>query len=452
MTEKKYVKRGGIYPVIGADGKQEKDKDGNPKWIVQVSAGTLFNEKTRKPEPRLLTQRFAGTKAEAKLVRHTLETEAQSMPNLTNRNMTLDEFARIWEDSMRTEGKASEAAIKRNVTLLEHVTKYIGGMPIRNINAATITEAMRTVSNDKTLVGGKGLSGTTLNMVFKQLNRVMELAFDWEVISRNPCKRVAAPTKSDDGRNSLTPEQCVKLMQYVDEREDEEIADFEAKEERMRKLGKDAERRFVKGISSLSALVAVRLALNTGARRGELLALDWSCVHFGEVDWIDIKKSLSATEGIKEPKTKCSIGGVSIDEETAEHLKRLRRIQDEHMPDFLTSRPDEERPVFCDDRGGYYDPNHFSRWWRQFRDDAGFPDLRFHELRHTVATQLANSRELSPLQVQKRLRHAKLSTTASYVHNDEGIDPEAANAMASICRNKKGGTAVILKPSFGRSA
>ena len=220
----------------------------------------------------------------------------------------------------------------------------------------------------------------------------------------------------------------------------------------MRKLGKDAERRFVKGVSSISAIEAVRLALITGARRGELLALDWSCVHFDAVPWIDIKKSLSATEGLKQPKTKCSVGGISIDQNTAEHLKKLKSIQDACMPGFLSERPDEERPVFCDDRGGYFDPNHFSRWWRRFRDDAGFPNLRLHELRHTVATQLANDPNISILQTQKRLRHAKVSTTASYIHNDEGIDPETASAMASICGNEEGGSAAILEVSFGRSA
>lgn len=452
MADGKYEKRCGIYPVLNKDGKQEKDKHGNPKWIVQVFAGTVFNVKTRKPEPKLISQRFAGTKADAKKVRLQLENEARSMPNLTDRNMTLDEFVPVWVESLRNNGKASETAIKRNVGLLEHVTKYIGGMPIRKINEATVTNAIAQVSNDKTLAGGKGLSGTTLNMVFKQLNRVMELAFEWEVISRNPCRRVSAPTKSNDGRDALSPEQCVKLMRYIDEREREEVSEFAEKEARMRKLGKDESRRFVKGISGLSSLVMVRLALNTGARRGELLALDWSCVHFGEVNYIDIKKSLSATEGMKEPKTKCSIGRISFDEDTAEHLKTLRRIQDEHMPDFLTDRPDEERPVFCGDTGAYYDPNHFSRWWRKFRDDAGFPGLKFHELRHTVATLLANDKNISILQTQKRLRHAKVSTTANYVHNDEGIDAQAASVMASICKDKPRSFERREKPRFVRIA
>lgn len=450
-SERKYEKRGGIYPVLDKSGKQARDKLGRPKWIIQAYAGMYYDEKTRKPEPKVITQRFAGTVKEAKEERLTLMNEAHDTPNLSNRNITLDEFSLSWVESMRVEGKASEETIQRNLKLLEHVAKYIGGMPLRKIRESNINQALAIVASDKTLAGGKGLSGTTLNMVYKQLNRVLELAYQWGLIMRNPCKRVPAPALSSHERMPLSSEECARFMRYLDEREAAEIADFEGKEARMEKLGKQADRLFVKGVSTLSAIVAVRLALNTGARRGEILALDWSCVHFDTVPWIDITKSLSAIKGIKEPKTRSSIGKVSFDDETARHLMTLKRIQDDCMPGFLVERPDEERPVFCNDCGGYFDPNHFSRWWRRFRKDAGLPEgFHFHDLRHTVGTRLENA-GVPIVTIQKRLRHAKPSTTFNYYcHKDDAIDEVPANLMASICteRTKKEGEGDKNRPRF----
>lgn len=436
MADRTYEKRGGIYPVVGKDGKQAKDKEGKPRWIVQAFAGMVYNSETRRPEPRVVTKRFAGTKTEAKRVKLELENEAQMMPNLSNRNMTLDEFVPLWVEDMKQGSKGrkpSEKTVQRNIALLEHVAKYIGGMPMRKIDQATIVLAMAEMEGDKSLAGGKGLSGTTMNMVFRQLKNVFELAYDWDYIPKNPCKRVTPPSKDGSDRRSLTVEECKRLSNYVNSRIDEEVAEFESKEGRMQARGKGDDRRYVKGVSPLSSLVMVKLALNTGARRGELLALTWDCVHLDGVPYIDIKKSLTVEKVVKAPKTESSTGSVSFDAETAEKLRLLRSVQDEYMPSFIVGKSDDKRPVFCDDRGGYYDPNHFSRWWRRFRDEAGFEGLRFHELRHTVGTRL-ESAGVPIVEIQKRLRHAKASTTYDYYcHKDDGLDPVASKVMSEIC-------------------
>lgn len=55
------------------------------------------------------------------------------------------------------------------------------------------------------------------------------------------------------------------------------------------------------------------------------------------------------------------------------------------------------------------------RQWDQIRRGAGLPDVRIHDLRHTVATSLADAGQ--PAQyIQQALGHQALATTMRYVH------------------------------------
>ena len=89
-------------------------------------------------------------------------------------------------------------------------------------------------------------------------------------------------------------------------------------------------------------------------------------------------------------------------------------------------------PVCCTDVGGLYDPTNFERWWSSFRKKHGFPTLKFHELRHTQATQLlANGVDVKT--VQARLGHANASVTLNwYAHAIPENDVEAAAVVGSL--------------------
>ena len=92
----------------------------------------------------------------------------------------------------------------------------------------------------------------------------------------------------------------------------------------------------------------------------------------------------------------------------------------------------ESTPVFTNGVGDYIDPSGFSRWWRKFKTDNSFPDLRFHELRHTQATVLlANSVDVKT--VQTRLGHANASITLNlYAHAVPQNDRAAADLVGNL--------------------
>ena len=76
--------------------------------------------------------------------------------------------------------------------------------------------------------------------------------------------------------------------------------------------------------------------------------------------------------------------------------------------------------------------SNFERWWRGFRKEAGFEGLRFHELRHTQATQLlANGVDLKT--AQDRMGHANGAITLNwYAHAVPENDEKAAQLVGEI--------------------
>lgn len=76
--------------------------------------------------------------------------------------------------------------------------------------------------------------------------------------------------------------------------------------------------------------------------------------------------------------------------------------------------------------------SNFERFWRKFKQDKGFVGLRFHELRHTQATQLlANGVDVKT--VQTRMGHAIASITLNqYAHAVPENDLRAADLLGPI--------------------
>ena len=76
----------------------------------------------------------------------------------------------------------------------------------------------------------------------------------------------------------------------------------------------------------------------------------------------------------------------------AERLKAGTRWQDHDL-------------VFCNKYGGYLDPAHLRQRFDKLLKDAGLPDVRFHDLRHSAATVLLGI-EVHPKVVQEILGHS----------------------------------------------
>ncbi len=178
------------------------------------------------------------------------------------------------------------------------------------------------------------------------------------------------------------------------------------------------------------APVALRLAAITGARRGELAALQWSDLSGSKltIDSAlvvvfdgkgDQRRSIVADTPTKSGDRRV----VAIDEETLELLAPFRAARAPWTAWMLSDTEAPPRP----DRVGY--------WWRRSRELARIdPKWRLHDLRHWSATSaLGSGYDLAT--VAGRLGHSDGSTTLRvYAHALADQDVAIADTLGAALK------------------
>jgi integrase len=115
-------------------------------------------------------------------------------------------------------------------------------------------------------------------------------------------------------------------------------------------------------------------------------------------------------------------------------LKEHRRRQAEERLSAGPGRWWDEGFVFTSRSGGFVHPNTlYTAYFKKFRDRAGVPPIRFHDLRHTYATQALLLPNAKVKVVSETLGHKDVATTLRiYTHVLPGMQREAAEAMDSV--------------------
>jgi integrase len=173
------------------------------------------------------------------------------------------------------------------------------------------------------------------------------------------------------------------------------------------------------------------LAVHTGMRQGELLALKWTDVDL-EAGKISVRRTLTRESGhhtLGEPKTKKSRRTVKLTGAATEVLRSHLSRQMADM-DQLGDLYRDQGLVFTTDSGAPLNPSNVrNRNLRRLTRKAELPEIRFHDLRHTCATLLL-SRNVHQKIVQEMLGHSTVAITLdTYSHVLPGMGDQAATAM-----------------------
>jgi len=126
------------------------------------------------------------------------------------------------------------------------------------------------------------------------------------------------------------------------------------------------------------------VALATGLRRGELLALRWSDLDVAQ-GTLTVRRTLNREGYEAEPKT--GSREMLLPGFLTPIFQQHRRLQDEARP-VAGAEWQERDLVFANATGGLLDPTHLSRVVREVASQAGVPSLSFHTLRQTTASLL----------------------------------------------------------------
>lgn len=247
----------------------------------------------------------------------------------------------------------------------------------------------------------EGLSPTTVNHLHATIHKALETAVRWSLVNRNVGDLVDPPRSRRFEITTLSPEQSRQLL--------------------------DAARG-----DRLEALYVV--ALTTGLREGEILALRWRDVDLDDGK-LQVRGSMQATpSGLKiaETKTSGSRRHVMLSKQPLEALRRHRVAQAAERLRVGAAWEDHDL-VFSNQVGRPIAAgNLLRRSFEPLLKRAGLPHIRFHDLRHTSATLLLGE-GVHPKVVAEMLGHTRISTTLDlYSHVTPTMQRQAAEAFDAI--------------------
>lgn len=409
----------GLKQIKDKNGKPVKDSEGRFVWEIRISTG--WNPIKKKYG--IHTERFHGNKTAAKKRRDELKRELDNGIDLDAAKTNLGDFADKWLSNRIESGELAENTIDRYSEIVEQIKSYLGAVAVSDVSPLMVDDFYRAVKADR------GLTNTSVRKIHQVLKQIMEQACIYDMILRNPCDRVKAPQNDPVNRESLSAADASRLLAAIDKAESEAYAAESAKECRQDERG-NFERGYIYGMSAIACVLAARLGLATGARRGEILAVTWQAIDL-DSGLVSIAASITAKGTVKETKTKAGNRVLALDAATVDALRKWQGVQARELGK-VGFRVKADTPVFSNGKGGYMNPCNFSRWWRKFTAEVGFEGLKLHELRHTQATLLL-AQGVDVKTVQNRLGHANASITLNwYAHAVPEIDRAAADMLGKL--------------------
>lgn len=189
-------------------------------------------------------------------------------------------------------------------------------------------------------------------------------------------------------------------------------------------------RQFLSIAKSSRWYTAFLLAAYTGARQGEILALQWKNIDLFK-GTVTIKNSVSKAETgfkVSTPKTRSSLRQVNLPPSVVAELRQLKAIRQISRRRVKTDARVFDQPsdfVVHTFNGKYLNPRNFSKEWYRLIKLSGLNQIRFHDLRHTHATLLLQA-GINMKAVSRRLGHSTVGITLdTYSHvtpqMEEGI-------------------------------
>jgi integrase len=247
-----------------------------------------------------------------------------------------------------------------------------------------------------------GLAAETVRLHHGVLHRALDRAVRWGLLRSNPCDAVEPPKRARAEMATWTAEQAAHVLAATDD-------------------------------DRLAALW--RLAVLTGMRRGELLALRWADVDLARAT-VSVRRTL--TRGptgltIGEPKSAAGQRAVALPPSCVAALRRHRACQDERRRRGGEAWVDTGL-IFDRGDGQLLHPNVVWAAFRRLVARRGVPLIRFHDLRHTSAT-LALEQGIHPKVVAERLGHSDISMTLNrYSHVAAEMQRAAAARLDDLLR------------------
>ncbi len=247
-----------------------------------------------------------------------------------------------------------------------HVLPHIGSLYMDDITKKHMIELMTAHSRE--------YKPASTNRLYNVIHRLFNCAMEWEVsgVTRNPVSAVAKRKENNQRDRYLSAQELRSLWKAIEQSE------------------------------SVMLPHIVKMLIFTGARKNEVSIAKWDDINWNLCQW-------------RIPENKS--GKVRYVPLSDEAIKMLKGIEQFSGCPFIFPNPKTLRPYV-----------NFFHSWNTARKEAGIPDVRIHDLRHTYASYLVN--QGAPIyEVKEILGHADVTTTQRYAHLMHGTLLRASNGV-----------------------
>jgi integrase len=338
---------------------------------------------------KIYYETFRGTKQAANLKLAELIVAVGNRTYTEPVKITVAEFVKERIYTWETRGDiSSRTAIRYRELLTNQVAPHLGNKILQRLKPIDI-ENWHTSLLTK-------ISARTIGHAHRVLSKALNDAAKNDMVPRNVAKVHSAP-KPDD-KEAIIAHDVPALLEKL------------------------------KG-SRLEMMAIV--ALFTGMRLSEVLALKWPRVDLDKKT-IQVREALDENGGFKAPKSKAGNRDITLPDILVNALRDHRKAQLEFRMRSGAGKLADDALLFSDIDGRPLSRNAISAAWGDFAASIKLPDLTFHALRHTHASQLIDA-GVDIVTISKRLGHAKPDITLRvYSHLFRKSDDKAAAAINSI--------------------
>ena len=287
-------------------------------------------------------------------------------------NTTLQEYLENWLENVHKPTIRLSTYLNYRKLLKNYLVPGLGKIKIHRLTP----QQVQAFYSQKM---SQGLAPKTVNNIHGVLHKALNNAVMWNILPRNVCDAVTPPRIPRKEKNVLTKQQAHTLLEEV-------------------------------RAHRLEALLT--LAITTGIREGELLALHWQDIHF-EDGSLQVKRAVSYLKGYgyveSEPKTAKGRRMIKLPVFVVDILTR-HKVQQEEQRRQVGSAWIETDLVFTNAQGYFYSASTLRKVFLRFLVSIGLPHMRFHDLRHSAATILL-AMKVHPKIVQEILGHSQIAMT-----------------------------------------
>ncbi len=329
------------------------------------------------------------TKAEAQEWLRSFQTQLDHGLDYQGGKICLADYLDDWLKTSRITLR-QKTAEQYGRTIQKYIVPRIGSLALNELRLATIEQFYSELLLD-------GMGVRLVRIIHSILHRALNKAVIYDLLIKNPTQGAALPKYKHAEMKFLDESQIPAFLLAA------QGSQYEALH---------------------------YIAITTGMRQGELFGLQWADLHWNSgMLYVQRQSQRAAGKGwwFEEPKTRSGKRPILLGENTLQKLREHYEKQ-QLLRAFAGDAWHDLNLIFPNTVGNPGDPANLRHDFLKVLEQAGLPQIRFHDLRHTAASLMLN-KDVPVITVSKRLGHAKPSTTIDiYGH----LYPESREVAARV--------------------